>query len=161
MRRPLNNQPTDASAPVPSAATPHKSAPPADPSHLRGNKEARTFQRTVSLSATLILSKFDSSAVLESERYTTYMVASSASSIRSVRRKPYSHLSAFRCVCWKNMLSYFSRVGPRPESSSSQLGYAKDLPSTPVRPGSSSSAEGKSPTQLRLEDLGIASSVGW
>lgn len=59
------------------------------------------------------------------------------------------------------MLSYFSRVGPRAESSSSSFGRgvgSKELPSTPVRPTSSSSSSdekrGVSPTQLRLEDLG-------
>jgi hypothetical protein len=60
------------------------------------------------------------------------------------------------------MLSYFSRVGPRPESSgsiSSLGGFDKELPRTPVKDGKdglSSDEEKKiaSPTQLRLEELG-------
>jgi len=59
------------------------------------------------------------------------------------------------------MLSYFSRVGPRPESSgsfSSIAGFEKELPRTPVKDVLSSEDEDKkknaSPTQLRLEDLG-------
>ena len=60
------------------------------------------------------------------------------------------------------MLSYFSRVGPRPESSgsfSSIAGFEKELPRTPVKDVLSSEEDedkkkNASPTQLRLEDLG-------
>ena len=85
------------------------------------------------------------------------MVASSAASIRSVRRKPYALYSLSG-----GMLSYFPRVGPRPESSgsfSSIAGFEKELPRTPVKDVLSSEEDEEkkevaSPTQLRLEDLG-------